>query len=106
VPRVAGVVESVSASLGQQVRKGQVLAVISSPGVSEQRAELESAQKRLQLARTTYEREKKLWEEKISPQQDVLQAEQAMREAEIAVANARQKLQAIGAAPGAAGMNR
>lgn len=31
VPRLAGVVESVSASLGQVVKKGQVLAAIASP---------------------------------------------------------------------------
>ncbi len=106
VPRVAGVVESVPADLGQQVRKGQVLAVINSPAISEQRAELQAAQKRLQLARTTYAREKKLWEEKISPQQDVLEAEQTMREAEIAVNNAQQKLQAVGAGAGGSALNR
>jgi len=106
VPRVGGVVESVVVSLGQQVVKGQVLAVISSSGVSDQRAELQGAQKRLQLARTTYEREKQLFEQRISPQQDVQQAEQTMREAEIAVANARQKLQAIGASAESSALNR
>lgn len=106
VPRVGGVVESVAVSLGQQVVKGQVLAVISSSSVSDQRAELQNAQKRLQLARTTYEREKQLFEQRISPQQDVLQAEQAMREMEIAVANARQKLLAIGASPDSSALSR
>lgn len=106
VPRVAGIVDSVSANLGQMVRRGQVLAVISSASVSELRSELQAAQKRLALARTTHEREKRLWEEKISPQQDVQQAEQALREAEIAVANAHQKLQAIGAAAGGTALNR
>jgi cobalt-zinc-cadmium efflux system membrane fusion protein len=102
------VVESSPVALGQQVRKGDVLAVISSPAISEQRAELQAAQMRQQLARTTYEREKKLWEEKISPQQDVLQAEQSLRESEIAVANVRQKLQAVGASASASagGLNR
>jgi cobalt-zinc-cadmium efflux system membrane fusion protein len=97
VPRTAGVVESVQANLGQKVKKGQVLAVIASSGLSEQRSELLSAQKRLTLARTTYEREKKLWQEKISAEQDYLQAEQAMQEAEIAVRNVQQKLTALGA---------
>jgi cobalt-zinc-cadmium efflux system membrane fusion protein len=106
VPRVGGVVESVAVSLGQQVVKGQVLAVISSSSVSDQRAEFQNSQKRLQLARTTYEREKQLFEQRISPQQDVHQAEQAMREAEIAVANARQKLQAIGASADSSALNR
>lgn len=106
VPRVGGVVEAVQVNLGQQVRKGDVLAVISSTTVSEQRAELQAATTRQQLARSTYEREKKLWEEKISPQQDVLQAEHALREADIAVNNARQKLQAIGAGAGSGALNR
>jgi cobalt-zinc-cadmium efflux system membrane fusion protein len=65
--------------------------------VSEQRSDLRTAQERLALARSTYEREKSLWEQKISPQQDVLQAQQQLREAEIAVANAAQKLSAVGA---------
>ncbi|SFN96301.1 membrane fusion protein, cobalt-zinc-cadmium efflux system [Variovorax sp. PDC80] len=103
VPRVPGVVDSVPANLGQEVKRGQVLAVISSPALSEQRSELQSAQRRLELARSTYEREKKLWEEKISPQQDYLQAQQLMQEAQIAVANANQKLLALGAVPGSGG---
>ena len=107
VPRVAGVVESVSANLGQIVKKGQVLAVLASPALSEQRSELMAAQKRLSFARTTYERERKLWEEKISAEQDYLQARQVLREAEIAVANVQQKLTAIGASVDADGsLNR
>lgn len=101
VPRVAGVAESVVANLGQVVKKGQLLAVLSSPTVSEQRSELMAAQKRLALARTTYQREKQLWQEKISAEQDYLQAQQVMREAEIAATNAQQKLAAIGAGMGA-----
>ncbi|OUM02952.1 efflux RND transporter periplasmic adaptor subunit [Variovorax sp. JS1663] len=106
VPRVAGVVDSVHADLGQQVRKGQVLAVISSTVVSETRAELQAAQKRQQLARTTYAREKTLWEQKISPEQDVLQARQALHEAEIAAANASQKLFALGASAQGSALGR
>ncbi|SMP81015.1 efflux RND transporter periplasmic adaptor subunit [Noviherbaspirillum suwonense] len=103
VPRLGGVVESVRVNLGENVRKGQVLAVIASTGLSEQRSELLTAQKRLSLARTTYEREKKLWQDKISAEQDYLQARQAMQEAEIAVQNARQKLDALGASATSAG---
>lgn len=106
VPRVAGVVESVPANLGQEVKRGQVLAVLSSPMLSEQRSELRSAERRLELAHSTYQREKKLWEEKISAQQDYLQAQQAMQEAQIAVANANQKLLALGAAPASSVLGR
>jgi cobalt-zinc-cadmium efflux system membrane fusion protein len=106
VPRAAGVVDSVSANLGQQVKRGQVLAVISSATVSEMRSELQGAQRRRELAKTTYEREKTLWEQKISPEQDVLQAQQTLREAEISVANATQKLLTLGASTGSASLGR
>ncbi|GDY37504.1 MULTISPECIES: efflux RND transporter periplasmic adaptor subunit [unclassified Acidovorax] len=107
VPRLAGVVESVSANLGQVVKKGQILAAIASPMASEQRSELQTAQKRLALAKTTYDREKKLWEQKVSAEQDYLQAKQALSEAEVAVANAHQKLGALGlSGSSASGLNR
>lgn len=106
VPRLAGVAEAVPANLGQLVRRGQVLAVIASTSLSEQRSELLSAQRRLDGARVTFERERKLWQEKISAEQDYLQAQTALREAEIAVANSRQKLSAVGAPATATGLNR
>ena len=106
VPRVAGVAEQVTAILGQSVRRGQVLATIASTSLSEQRSELLTAQERREAARVTYEREKKLWQEKISAEQDYLQAQSALREADIAVRNAKQKLAAVGAAGASAGLNR
>lgn len=107
VPRVNGIVESVQVSLGQPVKKGAVLAIIASSAVSEQRSELLAAQKRLETARTTHSREKQLWEEKISAQQDYQKAQQDLREAEIALQNAQQKLKALGANPSSSGsLNR
>lgn len=43
---------------------------------------------------------------KISPEQDYLQAQQSLREAQIAVANAQQKLSAIGATPASSALGR
>jgi cobalt-zinc-cadmium efflux system membrane fusion protein len=97
VPKLAGVVVAVHAELGQTVKRGQLLAVIASSALSEQRSELLSAQRRLTLASTTLERERKLWQDKISAEQDYLQARQAMNEADIAVQNAKQKLSVLGA---------
>ncbi len=96
VPRVSGVAEAVLVSTGQIVKKGQTLAVFSSQTISEQRSALQTAQKRLSLANTIYQREKTLWEQKITAEQDYLQALQSLREAEIAVDNAQQKLSALG----------
>ncbi|WP_460152303.1 efflux RND transporter periplasmic adaptor subunit [Pseudomonas sp. S2_B07] len=106
VPRVPGVVESVSVNLGQPVKKGQLLAVIASQQISDQRSEQAAAQRRLTLARTTYEREKQLWQDKISAEQDFLQARQALEEAEIALNNARQKISVLSGSVVATGGNR
>lgn len=106
VPRLAGVAESVPATLGEPVQKGQLLAVIASTALSDQRSELLAAQRRMELARATYQRERKLWEEKISAEQDYLQAKAALEEARIAVQNAQQKLTAVGAKASSARLNQ
>ena len=106
VPRVSGIVDEVKVELGQAVKKGQVLAVIASQQISDQRAELNSAQRRLELARLTLQREKKLWEDKISAEQDYLLARQAFQEADISLSNTRQKLSAIGASLAPSAGNR
>ena len=109
VPRLAGVAEAVPANLGETVKQGQLLAVVTSTALSEQRSELLTAQHRRDAAKTTYDREKKLWEDKISAEQDYLQAQTALQEVDIALQNARQKLEAVGAGgkvAGGAGLNR
>lgn len=106
VPRTPGMVESVAVELGQSVRKGDLLAVIASQQVSELRSELAAAQRRAALANTTLERERELWREKISAEQDYLQARQDFEEAQIALANARQKTNALSGVSATAGGNR
>lgn len=102
-PRLAGVVQAVEAELGQEVRQGEVLAVIASPELSERRHTLKTAQQRLSLARSTYERERLLWKEKVSAEQDYLQARRQLQEAQIAVADALEQLQALGTDAGRPG---
>ena len=99
VPRVSGVVLEVKGQLGQPVKKGDVLAVIESQALADLRSEVLASRQRLALARATYVREKKLWEEKISAQQDYLAAEQALSEAELASNLASERLRALGGPP-------
>jgi|APLak6261684236_1056157.scaffolds.fasta_scaffold00584_4 cobalt-zinc-cadmium efflux system membrane fusion protein len=106
VPRVGGIVEKVSVNAGDKVSKGQVLATISSQMIADLRSDLLAAHKRVGLARTTYEREKQLWEEKISAQQDYLQAQNDLQEAEINLSRIQQKLSALGAGSSGAGQTR
>lgn len=96
VPRLPGVVVRVGKNLGDQVRKGDVLAVMESQALADLKSEHLAAQSRLELARGNLEREKRLWEEKISAQQDYLASRQAALEAEIAHRNVEQKLLALG----------
>lgn len=91
-----GIVQSVLVSPGAAVRRGQALATIRSPAVAQWRAELGSALERVKLARTTWQREKTLWEEGISARQDLDAAQSALKEADIAAQAARQRLQALG----------
>jgi len=99
-PRAAGSVRDVSADLGQQVRKDQVLASIASADIAGQRGALTAAQKRVDYARRIVATERTLWEEKITARQDLLKAEQELTEAEVARDTVRQQLQALGAAGG------
>jgi cobalt-zinc-cadmium efflux system membrane fusion protein len=99
VPRLPGIVTAVYRHHGQHVQKGEVLAVIDSQVLADLRSQLFAARKRLGLARITFEREKQLWEEKISAKQDYLAAQQAMAEAEIASDLALVKLRTLGIPP-------
>ena len=99
VPRLDGVVVQSAKNLGDQVKKGELLAVLESRTLADLKSEHLATQTRLDLARGTFEREKRLWEEKISAQQDYLASRQALAEAEIAHRNAEQKLLALGLTP-------
>lgn len=93
-----GMVQSVLASPGAVVRKGQGLLVLQSPEVAQWRAGYAIAAQRVKLAQTVYQRERKLWEEGISARQDLDSAQTALREAEIDAQATRQRLSALGIA--------
>ena len=70
-PEYSGVLQNVYVTEGQKVRKGQLLAKIDDGGLSSQLAQLQT---QLQLAKTTYERQKRLWDQKIGSEIQYLQA--------------------------------
>ncbi|WP_405611474.1 efflux RND transporter periplasmic adaptor subunit [Polaribacter sp. Asnod1-A03] len=69
-PEMAGILKTVYVKEGQKVSKGQILATIDDGGLSNQVAQLEAT---TQLAKTTYERQKRLWEQKIGSEIQYLQ---------------------------------
>ncbi|AKH37490.1 MULTISPECIES: efflux RND transporter periplasmic adaptor subunit [Nitrosomonas] len=99
VPRIPGMVTAVMGHHGQHVQKGDVLAVIESPMLADLRSQYLVARRRLVLAQTTYEREKQLWEEKITAKQEYLTAQQQWDEAKIALQLASERLHALGVSP-------
>ncbi len=70
-PEFSGVLNRVYVTEGQKVKKGQVLAKIDDGGLNQQLAQL---QIQADLAKTTYERQKRLWEQNIGSEIQFLQA--------------------------------
>jgi membrane fusion protein, heavy metal efflux system len=96
VPRVKGVVRRVDADLGQTVQAGQILAIIESRELTDAKAEFLSAFEYQALARTQFEREERLFQQKVTSEQDYLANKQVFAKARIEYRTARQKLQALG----------
>jgi cobalt-zinc-cadmium efflux system membrane fusion protein len=82
-PRVAGVVREVVVTLGDRVKKGQVLAVLESRELADAVSEWLAAHQRRALAERVASREERLFEQRVSAEQDYLDATTARAEAEI-----------------------
>lgn len=98
---IGGRIVALNRNLGQTVRRGEIVAVIESRDAAGLRAEVEAAQARAALARSTLEREERLFKLKVSPERDLIAARTAMTEANIALRLARQQLAAAGVGGGA-----
>jgi RND family efflux transporter MFP subunit len=86
---MAGVLQRVYVKEGQRVSKGQLLASIDDGGMSSQVAQLKT---QAELAKTTYERQKRLWEQKIGSEIQFLQAKSSYQATENAVNQAQSQL--------------
>ncbi len=74
-PEYSGILSRVYVTKGQQVKKGQTLAKIDDGGLTQQLAQLEV---QYQLAKTTFDRQKRLWDQKIGSEIQYLQAKSNM----------------------------
>ncbi|MDB4497140.1 efflux RND transporter periplasmic adaptor subunit [Flavobacteriaceae bacterium] len=70
-PEMPGILNKVYVKEGQKVKKDQILATIDDGGLSQQLLLLKSNE---QLAKTTFERQKRLWDQKIGSEIQYLQA--------------------------------
>lgn len=88
-PEMPGTLVSLNVIAGQKVSKGQVLGKTDDGGLSQQVASLEN---QYTLAKTTYERQKNLWDKKIGSEIQYLQAQTQMISAQRAVDQAKAQL--------------
>ena len=88
-PEMPGTLISLNVKAGQGVSKGQLLARVDDGGSSQQVASLET---QYQLAKTTFERQKNLWSQKIGSEIQFLQAQTQMLSLQRSVAQAKAML--------------
>lgn len=70
-PEMAGTLQRVYVKKGQRVNKGQLLATIDNGGMASQ---VEQLKTQAELSKTTFEKQKRLWEQKIGSEIQFLQA--------------------------------
>lgn len=96
VPRVAGVVAEVRKNLGDRVTRGEVIAILHSGDVATAKEAYIESIHRLELARTSAQREEALFKKKISPEEDYLVRKHALEEAQLTHRATAQRLAALG----------
>lgn len=89
-PEFAGVLDEVLVKEGQTVSKGQILAKISDGGLRQQLAQLEI---QAELSKTTFERQERLWEQKIGSEMQYLQAKSVYNAQQKAVIQLQQQIE-------------
>lgn len=88
-PEYSGLLTRVHVKEGQKVSKGQLLASIDDGGLSQQ---LSQMQIQADLAKTTFERQERLWNQKIGSEIQYLQAKSNYEAQERAVSQMRQQI--------------
>lgn len=88
-PEFNGILSSLTVKAGDRVSKGQILGRVDDAGMSSQ---LASAQNQYNLAKTTFERQKNLWDKKIGSEIQFLQAQTQMVSAQKQVAQINAQL--------------
>ena len=88
-PEMPGTLKKVFVKEGQAVRKGQLIARVDDGGMSSQLTQLEA---QLALAKTTFERQERLWNQKIGSEIQFLQAKTSYEASVQAKASLEQQL--------------
>lgn len=88
-PEMGGQLKKLLVKEGQKVSKGQTIAIIDDSGLKEQLSQVEAS---ASLAKTTFERQERLWNQKIGSEIQYLQAKTTYQAQEKAVAQLKKQL--------------
>ncbi len=95
-PRISSKVVRVLKDLGQPVRAGEALAIMSSVELGKAKAEYMTARARLETAEAAFQREQSLYDQEISSEAEMLEARARFREARAEAEADREALRLYG----------
>lgn len=96
LPKISGIAIEAHKNIGDHVKEGDLLAILESREMADIKAGYLVAKEKESLALALSDREKRLYEKKVSAEQDYLNAKSSYQEARINVQLAEQKLHAFG----------
>lgn len=88
-PEFSGTLTALLVKAGQKVSKGQILGRVDDAGMSQQLAQIQT---QYELAKTTFERQKNLWDQKIGSEIQYLQAQTQMTSLQKSIAQMKAQL--------------
>lgn len=96
VPRLSGVLRDIKKSQGDEVRRGEVIAILDSRELAVAKRDYLEADQELQFATRAFEREETLWKKNIASEASYLAQERAYQDARLRRQSAQQELRALG----------
>jgi len=91
-PEFQGILKKISAKMGDKVNEGQLLATVDDGGLREQLASLEY---QAELAKTTFERQERLWKKNIGSELEYLNAKTTYQASQKAVEQTQEQLKKV-----------
>lgn len=95
-PRITGVIRAVHVDIGTEVAKGDILFTLDSVELGQALSDWEKNLAMVELSGKNFQREKSLYEKKIGPESDMIEAQMKHEEYQIALKASEQKLHVMG----------
>jgi len=97
--KTQGVVAELRKGLGDRVAKGEVVALLDSREIADAKGEYLAARVSAELQKTLYQRDKELWDKRISSEQQYLRSQASFQDLKVKEDAARRKLTFLGLGP-------